>query len=129
MVDAIREISDYDQDPIEDNLVAYQYKTQLEIQYIQLDSGLPQDTENKSLCKHTPDAPTFLITPTKGMAYFQGTANKITVFIDNAQHLMMIYSGSHFSIVAREHFDKHFPNLEKKILQTKAKNVKVHQER
>ncbi|MBW0482078.1 hypothetical protein O181_021793 [Austropuccinia psidii MF-1] len=64
MGDAIREISDDDQDPIEEFLVEYQEETQLEIQDIQLESGLPQDTANKSLCKHTQDAQTFLVTQT-----------------------------------------------------------------
>ncbi|MBW0465109.1 hypothetical protein O181_004824 [Austropuccinia psidii MF-1] len=41
---------------------------------------MPQDTSNKSLCKHTQDAKTFLVTPTKGMAYIHGTATKMTKF-------------------------------------------------
>ncbi|MBW0494040.1 hypothetical protein O181_033755 [Austropuccinia psidii MF-1] len=67
MGDAIRENSDDDQDPIGELLAEYQEETQLEIQDIQLESGLPQDTANKNLCKHTQDAQKFLVTPTKGM--------------------------------------------------------------
>ncbi|MBW0554356.1 hypothetical protein O181_094071 [Austropuccinia psidii MF-1] len=90
MGDAIREQSDDDQDPREEFLVEYQEQTPLEIQDIQLEAGMPQDTANKSLCKHTEDAQTFLVSPTKGMAYIHGTATKMTVFIDNAQHPLII---------------------------------------
>ncbi|MBW0559481.1 hypothetical protein O181_099196 [Austropuccinia psidii MF-1] len=68
MGDAIREQYDEEQDPREEFLVEYQEETQLEIQDIQLEAGMPQDTANKNLCKHTQDAQTFLVTPTKGMA-------------------------------------------------------------
>ncbi|MBW0483412.1 hypothetical protein O181_023127 [Austropuccinia psidii MF-1] len=61
---AIREPSDDDQHPREEFLVEYQEETQLEIQDIQLEAGMPQDTANKKLCKHTQDAQTFLVTPT-----------------------------------------------------------------
>ncbi|MBW0502249.1 hypothetical protein O181_041964 [Austropuccinia psidii MF-1] len=83
---------------------------------------MPQDTDNKSLCKHTPNAQTFLVTPTKVMAYIHGTATKMTVCIDNAQHPLIIDSGAHFSIVARFYLDNHFPNWETQLLPTKAKN-------
>ncbi|MBW0559989.1 hypothetical protein O181_099704 [Austropuccinia psidii MF-1] len=76
MGDAIREPSDDDQDPREEFLVEYQEETPLEIQDIQLEAGMPQDTANKNLCKNTQDAQTFLVTPTKGMAYIHGTATK-----------------------------------------------------
>ncbi|MBW0478612.1 hypothetical protein O181_018327 [Austropuccinia psidii MF-1] len=68
MGDSIREKSDNDQDPREKFLVEYQEEPPLEIQEILLEAGMPQDTANKSLCKHTQDAQTFLVTPTKGMA-------------------------------------------------------------
>ncbi|MBW0577823.1 hypothetical protein O181_117538 [Austropuccinia psidii MF-1] len=64
---AIREHSDDDQDPREEFLVEYQEQTPLEIQDIQLEEGMPQDTANKNFCKHTQDAQTFLVTSTKGM--------------------------------------------------------------
>ncbi|MBW0491786.1 hypothetical protein O181_031501 [Austropuccinia psidii MF-1] len=79
MGDAIREQSDEEKDPREEFLVEYQEETPLEIQDIQLESGMPQDTANKNLCKHTQDAQKFLVTPTKGMAYIHGTATKMTV--------------------------------------------------
>ncbi|MBW0546852.1 hypothetical protein O181_086567 [Austropuccinia psidii MF-1] len=69
MADAIREQSDEEKDPREEFLVEYQEKTSLEIQDIQLEEDMPQDTANKNLCKHTQDAQTFLGTPAKGMAY------------------------------------------------------------
>ncbi|MBW0463398.1 hypothetical protein O181_003113 [Austropuccinia psidii MF-1] len=47
MGDAIREQSDEDQDPREDFLVEYQEETPLEIQAIQLQAGMPQDTAKK----------------------------------------------------------------------------------
>ncbi|MBW0489575.1 hypothetical protein O181_029290 [Austropuccinia psidii MF-1] len=56
MGDAIREKSDEYQDPREEFLVEYQEETPLEIQDIQLEAGMPQDTENENLCKHTQDA-------------------------------------------------------------------------
>ncbi|MBW0552611.1 hypothetical protein O181_092326 [Austropuccinia psidii MF-1] len=76
---AIRKHSDNDQDPKEEFLVEYQEETQLEIQDIQLEAGMPQDTANKSLCKYTKNAQTFLVTPTREMAYLHGTAAKMTV--------------------------------------------------
>ncbi|MBW0539530.1 hypothetical protein O181_079245 [Austropuccinia psidii MF-1] len=120
--DAIREHSDDYQDPKEEFLVEYQGETQLEIQDIQLEAGMPQDTANKNLCKNTKDAQTFLVTPTRGMAYIHGTSTKMTVCIDNAQHPLIINSGSQCSIVAREYLDNLFPNLERKIFITMAKN-------
>ncbi|MBW0501965.1 hypothetical protein O181_041680 [Austropuccinia psidii MF-1] len=85
---------------------------------------MPQDTSNKHLCKHTQDAQTFLATPTRGMLYIHGTATKMTVCIDNAQHPLIIDRGEHHSIVARKYLDNHFPNWEKQLLPTKAKNFK-----
>ncbi|MBW0563138.1 hypothetical protein O181_102853 [Austropuccinia psidii MF-1] len=83
-----------------------------------------QDTANKNLCKHTQDAQTFLVTPTKGMAYIHGTATKMTFCIENAQHPLIIDSGAHCSIVARNYLYNHFPNWEKQLFPTKAKNFK-----
>ncbi|MBW0519936.1 hypothetical protein O181_059651 [Austropuccinia psidii MF-1] len=110
MGDSIREQSDDDQDPREEFLVEYHEETQIEIQDIQLQAGIPQDTKNKNLCKHTQDAQKFLVTPTKGMTYIHGTATKMTVCIDNAQHPLIIDSGAHCSIVARTSLDHYFPN-------------------
>ncbi|MBW0471273.1 hypothetical protein O181_010988 [Austropuccinia psidii MF-1] len=76
---------------------------------------MPQDTANKNLCKHTQDAQTFLVTPTKAMVYIHGTATKMIVCID---------SGAHCSIVARNYLDHPFANWEKQLLPTKAKNFK-----
>ncbi|MBW0485682.1 hypothetical protein O181_025397 [Austropuccinia psidii MF-1] len=66
--DDIREHSDDGQDQRAEFLVEYQEESQLEIQDIKLKAGMPQDTANKNLCKHTQDAQTFLVTPTKEMA-------------------------------------------------------------
>ncbi|MBW0527754.1 hypothetical protein O181_067469 [Austropuccinia psidii MF-1] len=85
---------------------------------------MPQDNENKNLCRHTQDAQTFPVTQTKGMEYIHGTATKMTVFIDNAQHPLIIDSGAHFSIVARNYLDHNFPNWKKKLFSNKAKNFK-----
>ncbi|MBW0523092.1 hypothetical protein O181_062807 [Austropuccinia psidii MF-1] len=74
LCDAIREPSDDDQDPREEFLVENQEEPPLEIQDIQLEEGMPQDTTNNTLCKHTQDAQTFLVTSTKGMAYTHGIA-------------------------------------------------------
>ncbi|MBW0479882.1 hypothetical protein O181_019597 [Austropuccinia psidii MF-1] len=48
----------------------------------------------------------------------------MTVCIDNAQHPLIIDSGGHCSIVARNYRDNHFPNWREKLLPTKAKNYK-----
>ncbi|MBW0519532.1 hypothetical protein O181_059247 [Austropuccinia psidii MF-1] len=95
MGDAIREQSDDYQDPREEFLVEYQEETPLAIQGIQLEAGMPQDTDNKNLRKHTQDAQTFLVKPTKGMEYIHGIAKKMTVCIYNAQHPLIIDSGAH----------------------------------
>ncbi|MBW0539395.1 hypothetical protein O181_079110 [Austropuccinia psidii MF-1] len=58
------------------------------------------------------------------MAYIHGTATKITVCIFNAQNPLIIDSGAHCSIVARNYLDNHFSNWEKQHLPTKAKNCK-----
>ncbi|MBW0504017.1 hypothetical protein O181_043732 [Austropuccinia psidii MF-1] len=110
MSDSIRKQSEEDQDPKEEFLVNYQEETQLAIKDIQLEAGMPQDTENKHLCKHTQDSQTFLATPTKGMEYIHGTATKMTVCIDNSQHPFIIDSGAHFSMVAKYYLENHFPN-------------------
>ncbi|MBW0552608.1 hypothetical protein O181_092323 [Austropuccinia psidii MF-1] len=124
MGDAIRGPPDDDQDPREEFLVEYQEEAPLEIQDIQLEAGMPHDTANKNLCKHTQDAQTFLVTPTRGIEYIHGTATKMTVCIDNAQHPLIIDSGAHCSIVARKYLDNHFPNWERQPLPTKAENFK-----
>ncbi|MBW0541555.1 hypothetical protein O181_081270 [Austropuccinia psidii MF-1] len=124
MGDAVREPSDDDQDPREEFLVEYQEETPLEIQEIHFESGMPQEIANKNLCKHKQDAQTFLVTPTRGMAYIHGTATKMTLCIDNSQHPLIIDSGAHCSIVARNYLDNHFSNWEKQLLPTKAKNIK-----
>ncbi|MBW0555700.1 hypothetical protein O181_095415 [Austropuccinia psidii MF-1] len=85
---------------------------------------MPQDSENKNLCKHTQDAQTFVVPPTKGMAYIHGKATKMTVCIENSQHPLIIDSGVHCSIVARNYLDHHFPSWEKHLLPTKGKNFK-----
>ncbi|MBW0523446.1 hypothetical protein O181_063161, partial [Austropuccinia psidii MF-1] len=85
---------------------------------------MPQDTANKNLCKHTPDAKALLVTPTKGMAYIHGTATKMTFCIDNAQKPLLIDSGAHCSIVARDYLYHDLPNWEKHLFPTKAKSFK-----
>ncbi|MBW0473897.1 hypothetical protein O181_013612 [Austropuccinia psidii MF-1] len=85
---------------------------------------MPQYTANKNLCKHTQDAQKPVVTPTKGVAYINGTATKMTVCVDNSQNPLIIDSGAHCSILSREYPDNHFPNWEKHILETKAKNFK-----
>ncbi|MBW0512497.1 hypothetical protein O181_052212 [Austropuccinia psidii MF-1] len=48
----------------------------------------------------------------------------MTFCIDNAQHPLIIDGGAHCSIVAKNYLDHHFPNWEKQICPTKAKNFK-----
>ncbi|MBW0565066.1 hypothetical protein O181_104781 [Austropuccinia psidii MF-1] len=85
---------------------------------------MPQDTANKNLCKHTQDVQAFLVTPTRGMTYIHGTATKMTACIDNSKHPLIIDSREHFSTVAINYLDSHFPNWEKRRFPTKAKNSK-----
>ncbi|MBW0481471.1 hypothetical protein O181_021186 [Austropuccinia psidii MF-1] len=85
---------------------------------------MQQDTVNKNVCKHTQDAQTSLVTPTEGMAYIHGTATKMTVCIDNSQHPLIIDSGAHCTIVARNYLDNHFSNWENQLLPTQANNFK-----
>ncbi|MBW0561032.1 hypothetical protein O181_100747 [Austropuccinia psidii MF-1] len=100
MGDAIREKSDDDQDPRQEFLVENQEETPPAIQDIELEAGMPQDTANKNLCKHTQDAQTFLVTG--------------------------IYTwNSHKSVLARKYLDNHFPNWEEQLSPTKAKNFKI----
>ncbi|MBW0485648.1 hypothetical protein O181_025363 [Austropuccinia psidii MF-1] len=124
MGDAIREISDDDQYPIEEFVVEWREETQLENHYIQLEAGLLQDTPNMNFCKHKPDSQTFLVTATKGMEYIHEAATKMTTCVDNFQHPLIIDIGGHCSIVAIEYLNKHFPNWKTKLLPTKAKNFK-----
>ncbi|MBW0535541.1 hypothetical protein O181_075256 [Austropuccinia psidii MF-1] len=48
----------------------------------------------------------------------------MTVCIDNAQNPLIIESGAHCSIVARNYLDNHFPNWESQLYPIKAKNFK-----
>ncbi|MBW0561134.1 hypothetical protein O181_100849 [Austropuccinia psidii MF-1] len=48
----------------------------------------------------------------------------MTFCIDNAQQPLIIDSVAHFSIVARNLLDNHFPNWENQLLPTKEKNFK-----
>ncbi|MBW0507281.1 hypothetical protein O181_046996 [Austropuccinia psidii MF-1] len=96
------------QDPREEFLVEYKEETPLEIQEIHLEAGMPHNTAKKNLCKHTQDAQTLLVIPTKGMAYIHGTATKMNFFIDNSQHRLISDRGEHWSIVAISYLNNHF---------------------
>ncbi|MBW0537683.1 hypothetical protein O181_077398 [Austropuccinia psidii MF-1] len=48
----------------------------------------------------------------------------MTFCIENTQHPLIIDSGAHCSIVARNYLKNHFPNWETQLLPTKAKNFK-----
>ncbi|MBW0502805.1 hypothetical protein O181_042520 [Austropuccinia psidii MF-1] len=48
----------------------------------------------------------------------------MTVCIDNTQHPLIIESGAHCSIVARNYLENHFPNWEKQLFPTKEQNLK-----
>ncbi|MBW0461406.1 hypothetical protein O181_001121 [Austropuccinia psidii MF-1] len=88
MYHTIRENSDDDQNPIEENMVYYQEETQLE-------EGLPQNTTNYNLFKHTQDAHKLLVKPNKGITYIHGPTPKIADCVDNSQHPLIIDSGAH----------------------------------
>ncbi|MBW0474155.1 hypothetical protein O181_013870 [Austropuccinia psidii MF-1] len=85
---------------------------------------MPKDTSNENLCKHAQDAQTFLFKPTKVMAYIHGTATKMIICIENAQHPLIIDSGAHFSIVAKTYLHNRFQNWEKQLLPTKENSFK-----
>ncbi|MBW0521478.1 hypothetical protein O181_061193 [Austropuccinia psidii MF-1] len=61
-----------------------------------------------------------LVTQTKGMAYIHGKATKMNVCVENAQHPLIIDSGTHCSIVAREYLDRDFQNWKKQLFPNKA---------
>ncbi|MBW0548215.1 hypothetical protein O181_087930 [Austropuccinia psidii MF-1] len=48
----------------------------------------------------------------------------MTICIDDAQNQLIIGSGAHCFIVVRNYLDNHFPNWEKPLFPTKAKNFK-----
>ncbi|MBW0468191.1 hypothetical protein O181_007906 [Austropuccinia psidii MF-1] len=48
----------------------------------------------------------------------------MTVFIDNAQHTLIIVSGAQCSIVTRNYLDTHFPNWENQLFPTTVKSFK-----
>ncbi|MBW0546378.1 hypothetical protein O181_086093 [Austropuccinia psidii MF-1] len=75
-------------------------------------------------CVNTQDAQNFPVSPTRGMEYIHGTSTRMTVCINNAKHPLIIHSEANRSIVARNYLDHHFPNWEKQVLPTKAKNFK-----
>ncbi|MBW0476455.1 hypothetical protein O181_016170 [Austropuccinia psidii MF-1] len=83
---------------------------------------MPKDTEKENLCKHTQDAQTFLFSQKIGMAYIHWTATKMIVCIENAQHPLIIDSGSHSSKVDKNYLDIHFPNWEKQFFPIKEKH-------
>ncbi|MBW0487268.1 hypothetical protein O181_026983 [Austropuccinia psidii MF-1] len=58
------------------------------------------------------------------MAFIHETATKMTVFIDNSQHTLIIDSGAHCLIVAKNYLHNHFQNWEKQFFPTKAKKFK-----
>ncbi|MBW0488126.1 hypothetical protein O181_027841 [Austropuccinia psidii MF-1] len=58
------------------------------------------------------------------MKCIHGTAREMTVCVDNSQYPSIVDSGAHCSIVSREYMDCYFPNWEKELLPTKAKNFK-----
>ncbi|MBW0467469.1 hypothetical protein O181_007184 [Austropuccinia psidii MF-1] len=89
-----------------------------------LEAGMLQDTANKKFCKHTQDPQTFLVKSTEGMEYIHGKSTKMTVCMDNYQHPLIIDSGAHCSVIAKDYLDNHFPNWERQLLPTKAKNFK-----
>ncbi|MBW0478686.1 hypothetical protein O181_018401 [Austropuccinia psidii MF-1] len=131
MRDAIREKSEEEQDPRDEVLVEYQEETPLEIQDIQLEAGMPQDTANKNLCKHTQDAQTFLVTPTKGMAYIHGTSTKMTVYIETSQHPLLIDTLSNQGKELQKCFRKddfHWDNYQRDNYNPQQVNIRLHPE-
>ncbi|MBW0488221.1 hypothetical protein O181_027936 [Austropuccinia psidii MF-1] len=58
------------------------------------------------------------------MEYIHWKATNKTVFVENSQHLLIIESCAHCSIVDKDYLDNHFPNWEKQLLPTKGKSSK-----
>ncbi|MBW0534626.1 hypothetical protein O181_074341 [Austropuccinia psidii MF-1] len=88
-----------------------------------------QDTSNENLCKYTQDSQTLIVTQTKGMAKIHGTATKMTVSIDNAQHPLIIDSAAHCSIVAGNYLNQQLPNQENNYCKPRQRTSKVLQGR
>ncbi|MBW0493397.1 hypothetical protein O181_033112 [Austropuccinia psidii MF-1] len=106
MGDAIREKSDEEQDAREEFLVEHQKESPLQIQHIQSEEGMSQDTSNKNLCKHTQDAQTFLwpeiiwiafpdwesqLLPTKAKS-FKSASGKMTSIGTNIKEIIIPHS-------------------------------------
>ncbi|MBW0562887.1 hypothetical protein O181_102602 [Austropuccinia psidii MF-1] len=58
------------------------------------------------------------------MEYIHGTATNMTVCIEDSQHPLIIESGEHCSIVAKDYLDNHCPNWEKQLFPRKENNFK-----
>ncbi|MBW0520305.1 hypothetical protein O181_060020 [Austropuccinia psidii MF-1] len=101
MGDAIREKSDEEQDPREEFLVEYQEETPLEIQDIQLEANMPQDTARQLVQTH------------RRCTNIPGYTNQ-----RNCIHTW----NSHKNDLARNYLDNHFPNWENQLFPTKANN-------
>ncbi|MBW0553098.1 hypothetical protein O181_092813 [Austropuccinia psidii MF-1] len=103
MGDAIREQYDEEKDPRVEFPVDYQEETPLEIQHIQLEAGIPQDTAKKT-CEntHRMHRHSWSHQPKESHAYMGQPQNDW----------------------ARNYLDNHFPNWEKQLLPTKAKSFK-----
>ncbi|MBW0500557.1 hypothetical protein O181_040272 [Austropuccinia psidii MF-1] len=63
------------------------------------------------------------------MAYIHRTATKMIFCIENSQHPLILDSGAHCSMVARNYLDNHFLNWESQLLPTNAKNFKSASEK
>ncbi|MBW0473382.1 hypothetical protein O181_013097 [Austropuccinia psidii MF-1] len=58
------------------------------------------------------------------MAHIHGAVTKMTFCIENSEDPLIIDSGAHCSIVARDYLDNRFQIWEKQLLPTKAENFK-----
>ncbi|MBW0478103.1 hypothetical protein O181_017818 [Austropuccinia psidii MF-1] len=111
MKNALGEGSEDESNPIEIHLVDYQEP--------QSEKGLKKDPvqENMGCTK-------ILGNTRQGNGIHIGKFIKMTVFVNNGQHPLIVDSGAHCSIIPKGKLEKHFQNLEKNLLPTKARNFK-----
>ncbi|MBW0462908.1 hypothetical protein O181_002623 [Austropuccinia psidii MF-1] len=102
MRNSLRESSQIEYEHIAEYIVESNEENSLEIQETELDSGIPQVTKDKELCKHTKHAQKFLVTPNNRMGLIHVTPTKLEVYIENCTNPIIIDKGAGFFIVEKE---------------------------
>ncbi|MBW0509359.1 hypothetical protein O181_049074 [Austropuccinia psidii MF-1] len=124
----IREDPQSESQQIEAYIMECNEENSLDIQDIELNSGMPQVTSEKELCKHTLDEQTFLVKTKKGMGFIHGTPTKLTVHIERFSKSMIIDKGDSFSIVEKKYLREKFLKWDEELLPKEKETSKLHQE-